>query len=33
MIDWDSADWGGHVHMDPTGSWVPDHHTETGEDY
>lgn len=23
-IDWDSPDWGGHVHTSATGSWLPE---------
>lgn len=26
MIDWDSEDWGGHVHYAADGSWVTDRH-------
>ena len=28
MIDWDSEDWGGHVHYAANGSWVVDKHGE-----
>lgn len=24
MIDWESPQWGGNVHHDPHGSWLPD---------
>jgi hypothetical protein len=26
MIDWDSEDWGGRIHLAANGSWVPDRH-------
>lgn len=33
MVDWFAEDFGTHVHVDPHGSFVPDAHTEHGEDY
>jgi hypothetical protein len=33
MVDWFAPDFGGHVHADSTGSFVPDSHSETAEDY
>jgi hypothetical protein len=32
MIDWDSEDWGGHVHLAANGSWVADRHGDENED-
>jgi hypothetical protein len=28
MIDWDSDDWGGRVHLASNGSWVNDRHDD-----
>jgi hypothetical protein len=32
MIDWDSEDWGGRVHLASNGSWVTDKHGEEPRD-
>jgi hypothetical protein len=32
MIDWDSEDWSGHVHLASNGSWVSDKHSDEHED-
>jgi hypothetical protein len=31
MIDWNSEDWGGHVHLASNGSWVSDKHGDEPE--
>jgi len=31
MVDWDSDDWGGAVHLAANGSWVVDTHAHDGE--
>jgi len=30
MIDWDSDNWGGKVHLAANGSWVADKHGDDG---
>lgn len=32
MIDWESGDWGGRVHLASNGSWVPDRHGDEADD-
>jgi len=32
MIDWDSEDWGGAVHLAANGSWVRDRHGSGSDD-
>lgn len=32
MIDWDSDDWGGGVHLASNGSWVPDRHGDEADE-
>jgi hypothetical protein len=32
MIDWDSEDWGGAVHLAANGSWVQDKHRSSSDE-